>query len=668
MKFLKKKNSIIVTASVAKNYKYRKNFLNIKYIFSPKNLYNAFIELKDTTFLKNSLSIKPVWFKTTSQELINGNFKYFRSKKIQKIKQYDYKNFNILIFQNFKIQIIEKALLNNLEPIFEGLWTWNHLDLKNQKSKSIKLRYLKKKEPFIKQYVYKPKFLNSNYGFRPGKSIHFVLKKICNWDKNFVWVLNYEIYKNFTSINQNRLKNIFLSYVNEKHVWKEIKKLLNIKFLNIDNCFNNKSMHTSPLTNLLHNIYMTELDIFIQKLNKLLMLSNSKILLKIDKNYNSIIYNFYKKSKTEHLDKKFLENTHLKLKKNQLLYWNEVNKKLKTNQKNVLQYIRYKNHFLISLNSQRKLTLKIRKQIDTFIKSDLHLNLKLNQLKNQNEKYIKFLNYKIYLTNFRKKKLKTLKYWGLIYANIEKLNKKLWRINTFKIKKNLVKITKLNQFSKKQQINSLILKKLPYNLKKLNKNRLLLLLKLYYKNINNNSRLDKRNYSSKFFKLKEKFNVNLKKLELKKKLQLLQIKKPIFLKKTKQQLKHISSNNKKTIIKSSLSWLTNFCDFEKLIQIKKSKVYNYIYIISLIINTFRITKNFNKFKTFLIHLKKSYYKNLNTINNKSSITLPSILFINSIQNKFTIFKQDISNLKIFQETYQFKNKFYNKKLNKNIKF
>jgi hypothetical protein len=105
---------------------------------------------------------------------------------------------------------------------------------------------------------------------------------------------------------------------------------------------------------------------------------------------------------------------------------------------NFFQYIRYKNNFLITLNTIRTLGLTIKKQITTFIKSNLHLNIKLNQIKNRNEKFIKFLSYKIYLTNFQKRKngINTSKYYRIFYTNIKKLHTKLSRINAFKIKKN----------------------------------------------------------------------------------------------------------------------------------------------------------------------------------------------------------------------------------------
>jgi hypothetical protein len=51
----------------------------------------------------------------------------------------------------------------------------------------------------------------------------------------------------------------------------------------------------------------------------------------------------------------------------------------------------------------RSLALNIQKQIDTFIKSDLHLEVKQNKIVNRNEGSVKFLGFNIYLAKFHKK-------------------------------------------------------------------------------------------------------------------------------------------------------------------------------------------------------------------------------------------------------------------------
>ena len=284
-----------------------------------------------------------------------------------------------------------------------------------------------------------------------------------------------------------------------------------------------------------------------------------------------------------------------------------------------IKYIRYKNNFLVALNSNRKLGLTVQKRITTFIKSDLHLNIKLNQMKNRNEKFINFLNYKIYLTNFQKRKndINVSKYYRIIYTSIKKLHTKLSRINAFKIKKSLVKASKMDPFLKKEQIMDLTLKKLPYHLKKLKKNKLLFILKLYYKNLNNSIFFKKENHTLHFLKLKDKFLHKLKKTELKKRIEQLKIGKPIFLKK-KNQLTKVQTRKSETIlIKASFSELTNFLSSKKHTLLKNCTINNYLNIMCLLINSFRITKNFNQSKKLLAHLKKSYYKNLNLKFNKS---------------------------------------------------
>jgi hypothetical protein len=366
---------------------------------------------------------------------------------------------------------------------------------------------------------------------------------------------------------------------------------------------------------------MTELDTFIQKLKKNLTWNTNELCLDISKNYNLIMRSFDTNPISRHFNKNWLKNTELKIKKNKTRYWNELNRKLKTMDCNFLKYIRYKNNFLVGLNTTRKLGLTIQKQITIFIKSDLHLNIKLNQIKNRNEKFIKFLSYKIYLISFQKRTndINTSKYYNIIYTSIKNLRTKLSRINAFKIKKALLKTIKMAPFLKKEQTVDLTLKKLPYHLKKLKKNKLLYLLKLYYKNLNNSILSKEQNYKLHFFKLKDKFTHNLKKIELKKRIEQLQIGKPIFLKK-KNQLTKVQTRKSETIlIKASFSELINFLSYKNHILLKNCIIHNYLNIMCLLINTFRITKNFKKSKKLLAHLKKNYYKNLNLKYNKSIV-------------------------------------------------
>lgn len=93
-----------------------------------------------------------------------------------------------------------------------------------------------------------------------------------------------------------------------------------IKFLNINNCFNNQNLCQSSLSGLLHSMYMTELDTFVQKLKKDLTLNTDELCLKINKNYNLIMCSFYTSSINKNFNKNWLKNTELKIKKNRTWY------------------------------------------------------------------------------------------------------------------------------------------------------------------------------------------------------------------------------------------------------------------------------------------------------------------------------------------------------------
>jgi hypothetical protein len=93
---------------------------------------------------------------------------------------------------NLRVKIIEKALLNQIEIIFEGAYFWSIISRaeykdaeKNFNSKSFKNEYkiifnketkknLYKKKCHIAKRIFKP----TNFGFRRDKSVHQALHHI----------------------------------------------------------------------------------------------------------------------------------------------------------------------------------------------------------------------------------------------------------------------------------------------------------------------------------------------------------------------------------------------------------------------------------------------------------------------------------------------------------
>ena len=72
----------------------------------------------------NSLNnITPEWFKLTNKALIERSFKYPNRDRlyVHKLKS---SGMRPIIISSPRVKIIEKALLNALEPYFEGVWEW----------------------------------------------------------------------------------------------------------------------------------------------------------------------------------------------------------------------------------------------------------------------------------------------------------------------------------------------------------------------------------------------------------------------------------------------------------------------------------------------------------------------------------------------------------------
>jgi hypothetical protein len=65
-------------------------------------------------------SIENVWFKQISQELIKGSYIYPSKKRIRIFRVAGKKEIQSFKIFNPRIKIIERAILNAIEPFFEG--------------------------------------------------------------------------------------------------------------------------------------------------------------------------------------------------------------------------------------------------------------------------------------------------------------------------------------------------------------------------------------------------------------------------------------------------------------------------------------------------------------------------------------------------------------------
>jgi hypothetical protein len=154
------------------------------------------------------------WFRTTSNKLLKGLFVYPKVCRVSIPKKPGSIDSRLLTLTSPRIKIIERSILNALEPVFEGKFEWKKIDkseyyfIKNNSSDTTVT--INKSGYFKKNWTNLPVFSRFSFGFSPSKSAHGALHVIKSWPTNVNWFIKFDIVKAFDTINRNRLKNIFL--------------------------------------------------------------------------------------------------------------------------------------------------------------------------------------------------------------------------------------------------------------------------------------------------------------------------------------------------------------------------------------------------------------------------------------------------------------------------
>lgn len=427
--------------------------INFKDVITPNNLILAWSQIKSksrnmTISIPTLQSIHFNWFEKTSAELSKGTFVYSLRKRAFLSKLKDPNVIKSITMTNPRIKIIERAFFNELEKYFEGLWVWKQINknvydtLKSNPSIPKNDLKISQKIHYIKKWIHRPIFFSNNYSFRPNKSPHTALLNVKYWRTNTTWVINYDVKKVFNNVNHNRLENIFSSYINSPQLWQEIAKMLKTSIVRLDFIYETSEVSQSILSPFLFNVYMTELDKYIEQLKNIVPHENvdSDKFKQAKKKYNDLIKDFSMFSS--------------------------------------IQYVRYANDFLIGIVGTKDTAKWVREKIDTFVKSDLHLEVRKNDIVNRNGGSILFLGFAIYLSKFKtpltvkwKSLRATQRYRDRIIARLKIGDAKLAKAAVFNIKRLLIKTIRATlkknttKFSKEnvQQYIQDILSNLPKN-------------------------------------------------------------------------------------------------------------------------------------------------------------------------------------------------------------
>jgi hypothetical protein len=354
------------------------------------------------------------WFRTTSNKLFKGLFIYPKMRRVLIPKKSESKDTCFLTLTSPRIKIIERSLLNAIEPTFEGKFKWKSIDKVEYdfiKKNNDDFSVVKNKSGYLKKdWINPPVFSRFSFGFRPLKSAHGALYLIKSWPTNLSWFIKFDIVKAFDTVHRNRLKNIFLKHCRDHRIWNEIHKLLKVEIVNLKSTSSDDLgvFQGSILSPFLFNVYMTELDSFIESLK--LKYNKTDVACGQDSSIKNKYEQFARKFRT----KRGLASTLAECGSPDLvlaLYKKEKSAFFKkygsTSGENKtlrrITYVRYADDFLVGITGPRDFALKIATEIESFLKSDLHFRVHDVSLISRDKGAIKFLGFNIYLSSIKNK-------------------------------------------------------------------------------------------------------------------------------------------------------------------------------------------------------------------------------------------------------------------------
>lgn len=243
----------------------------------------------------------------------------------------------------------------------------------------------------VMEEEYEKIFLESSHGFRPNKGTHTTIRYMESKFQSVHYIIEADFSKAFDSINHKKLLNIIKENCKCTKTLSLINSGLKAGYMEFGEIFNQLETGTpqgSILSPLLCNIYLHELDKYIEILKKEY---NKGIRRKRSKEYEKL------QNKTKHMRKTGVNLL------NPIEYRNLMKKLISTpsvrqdDTYNRIHYVRYADDFIVGIEGSYKITKEIMDKIRTFVENTL--KLKFNKEKTRITKYtikpIEFLGYTI---------------------------------------------------------------------------------------------------------------------------------------------------------------------------------------------------------------------------------------------------------------------------------
>lgn len=253
---------------------------------------------------------------------------------------------------------------------------------------------------FILESIYEPTFSRHSHGFIAGRSCHTALKEIRSTWSGMKWAIEGDIKGCYDNIDQNILISILRKKIDDERFIQVIWKVLRSGVIS-NNQFQQSKIGTPQggiISPILANIYLNELDIFVNQISKTLSSSTRR---RPNKEYKKI------ESKIWRLKEKLKKNNNVS--PDIFLETSILLKSLIEKRKIILskdpfdhkyvrvKYIRYADDWIVGIIGNKELAIEIKSILEIFL--DISLNLTLSTEKTKITHFpsrkVKFLGYQI---------------------------------------------------------------------------------------------------------------------------------------------------------------------------------------------------------------------------------------------------------------------------------
>ena len=245
--------------------------------------------------------------------------------------------------------------------------------------------------------IYEPRFLPTSHGFRPGRGTHTALKMIDQVSKNANWFIEADISKCFDNIDHSILMKIICKRLDCPKTLALIRSALKAGYMVPDVPLAQTGDVGTPqgsvVSPLLCNIYMHELDLFMQ--NQMHALNKGKRR-RQNPQYSKLLN---KLAKTTQIPER------IKLRKlmKKVPYGDPMDPQMIS-----VKYVRYADDFIISVLGPYKLAVDVKQQMEAFLKEELKLQVSATKtlITNTKRECAKFLGTLIKTGKFAEKPYK----------------------------------------------------------------------------------------------------------------------------------------------------------------------------------------------------------------------------------------------------------------------